>query len=175
MLALNPTWSLHHLSAMTGTALPRNRWAKHAAERDQKIQSAAIAMQVLLPEVSEEKIQNCLRENLGDADLAWHQLQTNEVAEPPKSEVSSDLGDMLAAIEVGNLTSTLVSHIKLRADQPTKSQTHQNHRLKHRHSSSSARPSSTSHRCPHGRWLKWQTWLWKLLPALPMRSFPRRF
>lgn len=45
------------------------------AVRDQKIQSAAIAMQVLLPELSEEKITTCLRENHGDADRAWHQLQ----------------------------------------------------------------------------------------------------
>lgn len=65
----------------------RNRWAKHAAERDQKIQSAAIAMRVLLPEVSEEKIQNCLRENNGDANLAWHQLQDPD---PPADPAAAD-------------------------------------------------------------------------------------
>ena len=106
-----------------------NRWAKHAAERDQKIQSAAIAMRVLLPEVAEEKIQSCLRENAGDPNLAWHQLQDLEdpdSADPDKADpdpadsadrtveaearsnlarsVSSDsLGDILAAIEVAEM------------------------------------------------------------------------
>eukprot|EP00435_Cladocopium_sp_Y103_P073668 s52_g44.t1 len=86
---------------------------------DQKIQSAAIAMQVLLPDLSEEKITTCLRENHGDADRAWHQLQDiNDVdlieatSDPPGREppsvaprsVSSDsLGDILAAIEVAEM------------------------------------------------------------------------
>ena len=101
----------------------RNRWAKHAAERDQKIQSAAIAMRVLLPEVSEEKIQTCLRENHGDANLAWHQLQDPDppadpavadpaVADPvpdlqvaPQADSDSEdsIGAILAAIEVAEM------------------------------------------------------------------------
>ena len=35
-------------------------------------------MQVLLPDLSEEKITTCLRENNGDADGAWHQLQDSK-------------------------------------------------------------------------------------------------
>ena len=101
----------------------RNRWAKHAAQRDQKIQSAAIAMRVLLPEVSEEKIQTCLRENNGDANLAWHQLQDPDppadpavadpaVADPvpdlqvaPQADSDSEdsIGAILAAIEVAEM------------------------------------------------------------------------
>ena len=50
--------------------------------RDQKIQSAAIAMQVLLPDLSEEKITTCLRDNHGDADRAWHQLQDIDRIDP---------------------------------------------------------------------------------------------
>lgn len=98
------------------TVVQQNRWAKHAAERDQKIQSAAIAMQVLLPELSEEKITTCLRENHGDADRAWHQLQDiNDDADridpidathppaTPRSASSDSLGDILAAIEVAEM------------------------------------------------------------------------
>ncbi|CAJ1385919.1 unnamed protein product [Effrenium voratum] len=78
-----------------------NRWAKHAAERDAEIQSAAIALQVLLPEIAEGKIQQCLRENSGDADIAWKQLQTNDQASPhAPSESDDDMAAILAAIEI---------------------------------------------------------------------------
>ncbi|CAK9017557.1 unnamed protein product [Durusdinium trenchii] len=80
--------------------VPRNRWAKHAAERDQQIQSAAIAMQVLLPELSEEKIKSCLRANSCNPDRAFDQL-----ADPMGSlhDFDDDLGDALAAIEAAGM------------------------------------------------------------------------
>ena len=50
------------------------RWAKHAAERDQQIQSEAIAIKVLLPDMPDEDIRNCLKEHGGQTDLVLQKL-----------------------------------------------------------------------------------------------------
>ncbi|CAE7251750.1 VPS60-1 [Symbiodinium sp. CCMP2456] len=50
------------------------RWAKNAAEREQQIQSEAIAIKVLLPDVSEEDIRCRLKEHGGKGDMVLQEL-----------------------------------------------------------------------------------------------------